>query len=37
MHLIDQFQDTWMMVTRKMTGRKTVEKYIEQTVDYYIK
>ena len=31
------FQDTWMSVTKKVTGRKMVEKYIDQTVGYYIK
>ena len=31
------FQDTWMMATKAATGRKIVEKYIDQTVDYYVK
>jgi hypothetical protein len=31
------WQDTWMNVTKNQTGRKIVEKYIDETVAYYIK
>jgi hypothetical protein len=31
------FQDTWMNVTKNMTGKKVIEKYISETVAYYIK